>query len=204
VWSAIGLLEAEMEHHLVRTFLRPLAGLAPGELAAAVAALEGEAAALLAAQGHSDVEITRAADLKYQGQSFELTIPVAADTSHGEIAAAFAREHERTYGHKAEGDPIQVVNLRLTARVRRAERPDIALDDAATAPGGTRRAYFGPAHGTVETPVLARADLGKKPRVGPLLIDEYDATTLVPPGCRAHLDRHGNIVIETAARGRRA
>ena len=35
VWSALGLLEAEMEHHLVRTFLRPLAGLVPGELAAA-------------------------------------------------------------------------------------------------------------------------------------------------------------------------
>lgn len=204
VWSAIGLLDAEMEHHLVRTFLRPLGDLAPGDLDVALGALEGEAHALLAAQGHRDVEIERAADLKYQGQSFELTIPVAAGTSHDAIAAAFAREHERTYGHKAEGDPIQVVNLRLTARVRRAARPGFALGDAAIAPRGTRQAYFGPAHGMVETPVLARADLGKKPRVGPLLIDEYDATTLVPPGCRAHLDRHGNIVIETGGRARRA
>ena len=60
VWSALGLLEAEMEHHLVRTFLRPLAGLASGELAAAVAALEGEAAALLRAQGQRPTSRSRA------------------------------------------------------------------------------------------------------------------------------------------------
>ena len=40
---------------------------------------------------------------------------------------------------------------------------------------------------------------GKRPKPGPLLIDEYDATTLVPPGCRARLDAHGNIVIATSA-----
>src|SRR5262249_1380946 len=57
VWSAIGLLEAEMEHHLVRTFLRPLDALAGGELERAVAQLEAEARALLAAQGHRDVSI---------------------------------------------------------------------------------------------------------------------------------------------------
>jgi N-methylhydantoinase A len=203
VWSALGLLEAEMEHHLVRTFLRPLAGLAPGELAAAVAALEGEAAALLAAQGHSDVEIARAADLKYQGQSFELTVPLPPAGSDDEVtrhlAEAFAREHERTYGHKAEGDPIQVVNLRLTARVRSVERPAMRLADAGRGPRAERQAYFGPAHGLLATPVIARAQLGKRAKPGPLLIDEYDATTLVPPGCRARLDAHGNIVIATSA-----
>jgi N-methylhydantoinase A len=47
--------------------------------------------------------------------------------------------------------------------------------------------------------VLARADLGPAPRPGPLLIDEYDATTLVPPGAAATLDGHGNILIETGA-----
>jgi len=203
VWSALGLLEAEMEHHLVRTFLRPLAGLVPGELAAAAAALEGEAAALLAAQGHSDVEIARAADLKYQGQSFELTVPLPPTGSDDEVmrhlAEAFAREHERTYGHKAEGDPIQVVNLRLTARVRGGERPAMRLANAGRGPRAERQAYFGPSHGLLATPVIARAQLGKRAKPGPLLIDEYDATTLVPPGCRARLDTHGNIVIATSA-----
>jgi len=82
VWSAIGLLEAEMEHHLVRTFLRPLDGLGDGELAEAVAALEGEAQALLAAQGYRDVEIERAADLKLPG-------PVLR--AHGAVASRGTR-----------------------------------------------------------------------------------------------------------------
>jgi len=69
------------------------------------------------------------------------------------------------------------------------------VDD--TARGGERRAYFGPAHGIMATPVLARGELAATPRPGPLLVDEYDATTLVPPGCAARLDAHGNIVITT-------
>jgi len=51
----------------------------------------------------------------------------------------------------------------------------------------------------LRTPVIGREDLGARPRPGPLLIDEYDATTLVPPGGSAHLDAHGNIVIHTGA-----
>ena len=136
VWSALGLLEAEMEHHLVRTFLRPLAGLVPGRLTAAVAALESEAAALLAAQGHQDVEITTAADLKYQGQSSRADGAAAPGggattrvTRH--LAEAFARERERASGHKAEGDPIQVVDLRLDRPVcEAAERRAMRLGDA--------------------------------------------------------------------------
>jgi N-methylhydantoinase A len=65
--------------------------------------------------------------------------------------------------------------------------------------GGTRRAYYGRERGMLATPVLARADLGSVARPGPLLVDEYDATTLIPPGATARLDAHGNILIETGA-----
>jgi DNA-binding transcriptional ArsR family regulator len=126
VLSALGLLEADVEHHLVRTFLRPLHGLQPGELAGAVAGLEREAQQMLRGEGYrAPVEVERSVDLKYQGQSFELTIPLppswVGDTAEAKIAEAFGKEHERTYGHQAEGDPIQLVNLRLTARVARRE-----------------------------------------------------------------------------------
>ena len=202
VFSAIGLLEAQVEHHLVKTFLRPLFGTKPSEISAAVAELEREAEALLSAEGsRTEVEIERAVDLKYQGQSFELTVPLPAAWSEDalrELAQSFGREHERTYGHRAEGDPIQMVNLRLTARVRPpADRAGLRLGEGRSGSGGERRAYFGPAHGTLATPVIARAQLGTAPRPGPLLVDEYDATTLVPPGCAARLDTHGNIVITT-------
>jgi len=205
VWSALGLLEAEMEHHLVRTFLRPLAGLEPRDLVEALASLEREAESLLRAQGYGAdrVEIERSADLKYQGQSFELAVPLgpAAMGIDGisRLAEAFDKEHERTYGHKAEGDPIQIVNLRLTARVRRATdlRRETRFTPGERPRGGEREAYFGPGHGMIRTPVIGREDLDARPRSGPLLIDEYDATTLVLPDCLTHLDTHGNIVIDT-------
>ena len=202
VFSAIGLLEAELEHHLVKTFLRPLFGTKPSEISAAVAELERDAEALLSDEGHrAQVQIERSVDLKYQGQSFELTVPLPpawTEEALRELAVNFGREHERTYGHQAEGDPIQMVNLRLTARVRRpADRPPLQIEVDDTAGGGERRAYFGSAHGVMATPVLARGELAATPRPGPLLVDEYDATTLVPPGCAARLDAHGNIVITT-------
>src|SRR5258705_188335 len=202
VFSALGLLEAEVEHHLVRTVLRPLFGTKPSEIGAVVAEMEREAEALLRAEGsRARVEIERSVDLKYQGQSFELTVPLPpafSDEAFRTLAADFGREHERTYGHQAEGDPIQIVNLRLTARVLRpAERAAIRLQEDRAGRGGDRRAYFGPAHGAIATPVITRAALDATARPGPLLLDEYDATTLVPPGCAARLDAHGNIVITT-------
>jgi N-methylhydantoinase A len=207
VFSAVGLLEAESEHHLVRSVLRPLSAETAGGVAAALGALEREAEALLRAEGYREAVATeRGVDLKYEGQSFELTIPVGTDwrgaADVDRLAAAFAREHERTYGHAAAGDPIQVVSLRVTARlVRPAARRAVRLASERAAPvGGSRRAYFGREHGTLSTPVLARADLEPRPRPGPLLIDEYDATTLVPPGTTACLDDHGNILIATGGR----
>ena len=58
----------------------------------------------------------------------------------------------------------------------------------------SRRAYFGDDHGWLDTPVLSRADLDA-PRVGPLIVEEYDSTCVVPPGTRAERDAAGNIVI---------
>ena len=58
-----------------------------------------------------------------------------------------------------------------------------------------REAYFGPKTGWLETPVIVRADLAET-RQGPLIVEEYDATCIVPPGAAAALDDYGNIVIE--------
>jgi N-methylhydantoinase A len=63
---------------------------------------------------------------------------------------------------------------------------------------GSRRAYFGPAHGYVETPVIDRFDLDRRPQTGPVIVEEYDATTVVPPGCRVHLDEWNDVVIDVS------
>lgn len=200
VFSAVGLLEADLEHHLVKTINAPLAALSKGDLDSAFTALIEEASELTS--GMPAATIGRAVDAKYAGQSFELTVPVAGPGEPSEeIAESFAREHERTYGHRAEGDPVHIVNLRILARVPRPSFPSALPDRPGARParfgGGNRRAYFGQHYGTVATPVVDRTDLAEGPRPGPLLVDEYDATTLVPPGCSARLDLLGNILIRT-------
>jgi N-methylhydantoinase A len=204
VFSALGLLEADVEHHLVRTFNRPLDGIADGDLARELAALANEARDLMRAEGHrQQLTTTSAVDARYAGQSFELTVPISDLDAPGlaaAIAEDFGREHERTYGHRAPGDPIQIVNLRVVARVpQAAERHPIRPATEPRADQAQRLAYFGPRLGRLPTPVIGRFDLTKNPRSGPLLIDEYDATTLVPPGCTAQLDALGNIIIRVEA-----
>jgi N-methylhydantoinase A len=118
----------------------------------------------------------------------------------------FAAEHERTYGHHGDGQRVEIAALRLRATVPTGESDRERLfapgtaSGAAPADGGDTRkvrpAYFGPDQGTLETPVLGRGGLGSSPISGPLIIEEMDATTVVPPGAAASLDDLGNIIIE--------
>ena len=61
-----------------------------------------------------------------------------------------------------------------------------------------RRAYFGPSLGLLDTPVLTRAAVPTQPAAGPLIVEEYDATTLVPPGWTLRRDPLDNLILERA------
>ena len=198
LFSAFGLLYSEVEHHYVRTWRRRTRDLDPVELTEAFGRLEDEARAQLAAEGFTGaaVRIERSADCRYQGQSFELTVPVTADVR---LEEAFGREHERTYGHRAGPDePVEIVSLRVVGQGL-ADRPRVfyrpGTPQTAPAAAASRRVYFGPQAGWIVTPILSRADLAT-PRAGPAVIEEYDASCVVPPGARAGLDAWGNIVME--------
>jgi N-methylhydantoinase A len=116
------------------------------------------------------------------------------------LEEAFGQEHERTYGHRAgPGEPVEIVNIQLVGqgipdRPRVAERLLPTRTTASQRPPG-RQAYFGPEIGWLETPVLQRANL-MTPRYGPCIIEEYDATCIVPPNAEARLDAYGNIIID--------
>jgi N-methylhydantoinase A len=208
LFSAFGLLWADHEHHATQTFFRALATLDLTELRAAVQALEDEALAEMATEGFGveHVRLERAADLRYVGQGFELLVPMDAGElgpdSLARLAANFHVEHERAYGHRSDEAPVQFVNLRLTARgLRLAEAPlpgskSWARSERA-AEESTREAYFG-SRGLLQTPVVGRSSVSATPREGPLIIEEYDSTTVVPPDCTARLDRAGNIVLEVS------
>jgi N-methylhydantoinase A len=206
VFSAAGLLLSELEHELVQT-LPVREGASPEVLDAAYRSLEAEAERALVSEGvaREAILLSRFADIRYAGQAYELTLPVAAGAPDlGRIAADFGAEHHRTYGHASADAPIDVVSVKLTARAARngdaPYDPRVGLSGAAPQSASTRRAYFGPSHGTLKVPVLARAALlDSPPHDGPLIVEEYDSTCVVPPGCRAKLDALGNIDIEVGS-----
>jgi N-methylhydantoinase A len=201
VFSAAGLLLSEIEHEFVQTLSVRGDGASADMLQASYRELEAEAERALVAEGVSreEILISRFADIRYAGQAYELTLPVAAGAPDiGLIAADFSAEHRRTYGHASADAPIDIVNVKLTARA--AGNGDAPYDPLAglgpNAGEQTRRAYFGPEHGSLDVPVISRAALlDSPPREGPLIVEEYDSTCVVPPGCRVTLDSLGNIDI---------
>jgi len=208
VFSAVGLLCADREALRSAAFLRPLDAASLGQALEGCAVLERQARADL---GASDAPVVRwRAALRYAGQGFELAIElpqrVASQTdSVQELRAAFEREYRRTYGHEIEGHRLEFVALRVFAAVappatRRAMRMRPAQHHVPRE--SSRQAFFGADYGLVDTPVIGREALDAKPRPGPLIIEEYEGTTVVPPHATALRDAFGNIVVVLAGADR--
>ena len=116
-----------------------------------------------------------------------------------DLCNRFEAEHLARYGHAFSGEfPVEIVNLRLVGSRRPAGIVEPAPFDPASrlGPDERRDVYFGPATGRVDTPVVGRGRLEAEPRSGPLVIEEYEGTCVVPPDCTARLDGLGNVVIE--------
>jgi len=207
VFSSYGLLYSEVAYHFTKTRKTLLAAIDPAEIGAVVGELEAEARARLAEDGFVEdrIAIERAAALHYQGQSFELEVPVPGGVIDRAVLTAldeaFGVEHEKTYGHRAGvEEPVELVTLKVVGRGF-PDVPRAALAAKANLPASViisqplRQAYFGSVHGWRDTDVVNRADLDE-PRRGPCIVEEYDATCVIPPGSAASLDHYGNIVID--------
>jgi N-methylhydantoinase A len=207
VFSAAGLLLSGIEHEFVRTQLARGGSATVDGLRAAYGELEADAERALLAEGVAteQIELTRFADVRYAGQAYELTLPVAAGVPDlVRIASDFNDEHARTYGHSSVDAPIDVVNVKLTARARPTgtDRYEPLAGLGAATAERTRTAYFGPRVGAVDVAVIARAALlDGPPREGPVIVEEYDATCVIPPGCRVTLDTLGNLDIDVVPEG---
>ncbi|MAG37189.1 MAG: hydantoinase [Dehalococcoidia bacterium] len=200
LFSSLGLLCVDMTQHDVRTVLLPLSEVSAGQLADHFAQLQERLMTDLADSEAAQkmARIHQSADVRYKGQSFALSIPVD-DLNPDVISAAFAEEHERTYGHRAEHDPVELVNVRVEVAVPRATtlRWGQSTHAAAQSDSATQRsAYFGIDDGERTVPVVARSDLTAQAQAGPLIVEEYDTTIVVPPGCTVRLDTRQNVVLE--------
>ena len=202
VFSAVGLCVGDVQFSQSRAFLHRLDALDPAALGAALDGLEAQVLARIEARA-GRVDIRRTAAMRYVGQAFELPIEIEGGAPDAAALAAlgrrFAAEHERTYGLSLDFG-LELVALEVSATLAGEAGPGAAAATATPAEGerGRRAAYFGPALGHVDTPVLRRAGLAAAPRQGPLIIEDYEGTTVVPPDAAAWLDAHGNIVIEFA------
>ena len=197
VYSSVGLLDTPLELAQSYAVGLPLAAASVEPLRLVLAEAAGGTRERFAAAGLevADAVLTQVLDLRYRGQATELTLPCPAAVDEAEIAALAARfteQHQRAYGHVID-DEIEVVRVRSTATapVSTSARPRWS---AAAAQSGTRPAVFADMS-TVD--VLSRAAL-VTPTAGPLLVDDPDTTTVVPPGWTASVDPDGNLRLERA------
>jgi N-methylhydantoinase A len=203
VFTAVGMLASDLEHHFVRASASPLSTLSLAAVNARLDEMRHEAMAILAAEGYpgTDVRIAVQADCRYVGQGSELTVPVATVPLDAAgvlaIGQAFATEYAATYG-AATGEEVELVNVRLVATGVRTHRLDFAAVKASTASRGdatTRAVSFVRGAPRVETPVIGRDAVGAIPRRGPLVIESYDSTVVVPPDCDVVADAAGNLLL---------
>ncbi|HEV2093808.1 MAG TPA: hydantoinase/oxoprolinase family protein [Rubrobacter sp.] len=187
VLSALGLAISDLRRDYVRPYLVPLDRVDAEEFEARYGEMEAAAARDLDGPEHH-----RRADLRYAGQSFELTVDADAP---GGLEAQFHAAHEGRYGYRMEDEPVELVNLRLVATVP-VEKP--ALDEpgpSGEAQAGRREANFDGEWR--EVPVLDREKMGEgSPVEGPAIVDFREATCVVRPGWRGAIDRVGNLVLE--------
>ncbi len=205
VFCSAGMLSADAEHNFVKAVLKPLAACTPAELGSIAAALGDKGYSVLASEGYQpeDATIVLAADLRYVGQSSELTVPLASSRFSAEVVEQLVRDfqamYQQTFGYSSD-EPLELVNVRVSARGRSKHRLDFATCQVdGTALQGeavARLVSFAANEAPIVTRVVPRAQLSQSPEQGPLVIESYDTTIVVPPHCSARADAVGNIIID--------
>lgn len=189
--SALGLLLADVEKEYSRTVMRSGA---LHDLSEPFADLQATALAEMSAEGipAGEVTLSRFLDMRYRGQSYEISVP-----AEGDPVAAFHAAHRAAYGYADPEAPTEVVHVRLRAAGR---VPHPALPHAPPRPApppqplGEQAVYF---DGWWPTPLFRRADLLPGTFLaGPALIVQEDTTTLLPPGWQARADAGFNLILQ--------
>ena len=204
--SAYGILVSDVVKDYSRTLLWRLAG--QGSQAVPSAKLRKEFRRLEAAakkefraeQWRGAIRYERSLDLRYRGQGYEINVPATTDaTPH------FEEEHQRRYGYRHTGREIELVTLRLRARLLTPQPPRPQCKAASLRDGPRSSSRMFPVERVpvlfrdkaVITPVFEREDIVPgRSMIGPAVITEYSATAVVPPGRKFWVDESENLVIK--------
>jgi N-methylhydantoinase A len=200
--SSLGLLLAEPLHDSVQTIMRDAESPRLKELEKIFRGMERRARSLLRIEGveERDVAYQRFLDLRYQGQSYELSIPLQNGIITGKVVRSAVRDfhqrHQTQYGYSQPGNSVEIVNVRSYCRGKAGTISRVASTFAREkAPVNRRRVWFTDGR-DVKCQVLQRNNLLPGTRgKGPCVIEDYDSTLVVPPRARYVVDRNGSVSV---------
>ena len=208
ILCAHGLVVSDLKEEILRTVRLPLGADSAAKIDSHLGTLVAEATAWFDAEAipAADRVLRATLDVRYVGQNYEVAVELA-ETDGGSpptlpgmeaIKQAFFDLHELKYGYHNPVDPVETVNVRLTAlgRIKRTEKLEVpARAAAAPTPAGPRRVVFD-GETFAETAVYDRGQLAPGDIIeGPAVVDQLDATTLVYPRDRLRVDDRLNMLI---------
>ncbi|MEQ8234631.1 MAG: hydantoinase/oxoprolinase family protein, partial [Gammaproteobacteria bacterium] len=199
VTSALGCLLVDIRHDLLATCLLDAATADPAYIESEFARLEAEARERLHHEGvhDADIVLTRSIDMRYSGQWRSLAVPAAIPFADvGTAIRAFEEAHQREYNYVREGAGVEIFRLNLSAvgLTPKAALKRHAPIDVVPEPRARRGVVFD--EGGLDTAIYWREDLPAGARIeGPAVLQQFDSTTLVPPGASASVDPWLNLVI---------
>jgi N-methylhydantoinase A len=204
VMSAAGFLTAPLALDFVRSSHALVDDLDDAEVEAIFRELEAKGEAVLTQSGLSvaEVEHRRAAEVRYEGQGFEVTVALPSSSSdwRSVLAAEFRRQYEMLYKREGPDVPIEVLSWRVVsagpapvAHLTRTELRDRPAGDSCKA---MRSAYFAEAGGMVRTPVHDRYVLAPGDQIdGPAIVEERESTLIVPPDAHCEVEADGSLIV---------
>jgi N-methylhydantoinase A len=208
--SAIGLLQADVKHDHAMSRLKVIADLGGDEASGHFAELAKVAKRELLDEGFAESQITFqwGLDMRYAGQGYEITIPVSSGTlTTADVAAirrTFDDTHKQQFGHSAPGEPVEVVTYRVAGigQVPEVKMPRFKPEGRPLADAhlGARTARFDGADVTAEVYQRERLDVGHAID-GPAIVEQLDATLVIPPGQIARVDEWKNIIVTDIGKG---
>ena len=204
VWSAYGLLAADIRHDLSKSLLKPLEKMTNEQLESEFHSLVQQGVQLCVEDGflEKDILIARNLDLRLIGQSYELKVPF-----YGRIEAvshAFDVAHKQAYGYASADAPREIVNLRIAAMVSLPKFKLHSLVKGTSNPKdaqtGTREVFLN--HKWIEANIYHRSQLKANNIIeGPSIIEQNDSTTLVDVGWVAKLETNSHLLLRRLKTG---
>lgn len=201
VLAAVGLTVPPLQRDYLRTVLRAFDLDAANRLRTEFERIEDGARRDLGGEVlFGELTMTRSVDLRFAGQSFELRVPYSDNLD--EMRAHFGKIYRERYGRDGISDRLEVVQVRVRATLPRLQAPRIVPNwPEDCRPEGRRRVWFGSTLGLeglepMETRIVWRPSLAIGTAIeGPSVLEQYDSTTLVPPGWTAEVDEKFNLLL---------